>query len=373
MNRLTGELPPWPDDAPVRPSTMRRAACDDALTELETRIGALTADSGLELHGVVRELAEPHAIRNQAIEADARERVAVLARVHSAVAQLRGLPSAEAMIAAAPRQACEACDFDRAVLYRVRGRELIAESLWVKDDPDAAARMLAFSREHPAVLEPRVLEAEMVRRRRVLRGRTLAGDRQVLAELAKAYDTRSYVAAPIMPEGRVIGFIHADHRLKPRQVDDFDRDCLWAFAEGFGLAVERAQLIDRLRAQGRELQRLLQRTEAVVAEYLTAEVELASGDYDDGPTSRATSAIIPITDNTVSRELTRRELEVLELLGAGASNASIATRLSTHTAKSHVKRILRKLGAANRVEAATMWVQAQSRWSPDLGHALRTG
>lgn len=61
------------------------------------------------------------------------------------------MPSAEAIIAAAPRQACEACGFDRAVLYRLRGNELLAESFWVNGDP-LAASPLAFSREHPAEL-----------------------------------------------------------------------------------------------------------------------------------------------------------------------------------------------------------------------------
>jgi DNA-binding CsgD family transcriptional regulator len=164
-----------------------------------------------------------------------------------------------------------------------------------------------------------------------------------------------------MPEGRVIGFIHADHRLKPRRVDDFDRDALWAFAEGFGYAVERARLTDRLRAQGHELRRLLQRTEAVVAEYLDAEVELAAERGDGAGATRAAAALVPEDDDALAGTLSKRELEVLALVGGGASNAQIAARLfiTEETAKSHVKRILRKLGASNRVEAATIWLKAQ--------------
>ena len=41
----------------------------------------------------------------------------------------------------------------------------------------------------------------------------------------------------------------------PRGVDELDRDALWAFAEGFGYAVERMQLLERLRAQGDEVRR----------------------------------------------------------------------------------------------------------------------
>jgi DNA-binding NarL/FixJ family response regulator len=51
--------------------------------------------------------------------------------------------------------------------------------------------------------------------------------------------------------------------------------------------------------------------------------------------------------------LTRRELEVLQLLALGLANKEIAHRLavSEHTAKFHVNAILGKLGAASRTEA----------------------
>jgi DNA-binding NarL/FixJ family response regulator len=53
--------------------------------------------------------------------------------------------------------------------------------------------------------------------------------------------------------------------------------------------------------------------------------------------------------------LTAREVEVIELVSAGATNNEIASALviSESTVKSHVKHILRKLGAANRAEAVS--------------------
>ena len=59
--------------------------------------------------------------------------------------------------------------------------------------------------------------------------------------------------------------------------------------------------------------------------------------------------------------LTSREKEVLQLLAAGASNKAIARQLdvSVHTVKFHVASLLRKLGAASRLEA--------------VGIGLRTG
>jgi DNA-binding NarL/FixJ family response regulator len=55
----------------------------------------------------------------------------------------------------------------------------------------------------------------------------------------------------------------------------------------------------------------------------------------------------------VTRRLTKRELEVLELLGDGLRHDAIARRLfiSPKTVATHVEHILRKLDARNRAEA----------------------
>src|SRR5262249_45446405 len=55
-------------------------------------------------------------------------------------------------------------------------------------------------------------------------------------------------------------------------------------------------------------------------------------------------------------DLTSRELEVLQLIGAGAANKAIAQRLdiSERTARTHVSNILRKLGLHSRTQVA-LW------------------
>ncbi len=52
-----------------------------------------------------------------------------------------------------------------------------------------------------------------------------------------------------------------------------------------------------------------------------------------------------------------REVEVLELASQGMTNPQIARRLelSVHAIKFHLASIYRKLGAANRTEAAVAW------------------
>jgi DNA-binding NarL/FixJ family response regulator len=56
--------------------------------------------------------------------------------------------------------------------------------------------------------------------------------------------------------------------------------------------------------------------------------------------------------------LTPREREVLSLIVVGQSNSAIAARLviSEGTVKSHVKQILRKIGAVNRSEAIARYL-----------------
>ena len=70
--------------------------------------------------------------------------------------------------------------------------------------------------------------------------------------------------------------------------------------------------------------------------------------------SRLMSTMIQGSSTVDVNQLSQRELEVLHLLGAEATNRSIAERLfiSEHTVKIHVHHILDKLNLTNRREAA---------------------
>ena len=59
-------------------------------------------------------------------------------------------------------------------------------------------------------------------------------------------------------------------------------------------------------------------------------------------------------------QLSEREQEVLQLLGTGASNATLAQRLfvTEATVKTHVSRLLTKLGLTNRTQAAIVAYEA---------------
>ena len=292
-------------------------------------------------------------------------RLMAFGRIHEALTRLRGIGATDEMVRRAPAEVAWACEFDRVALYRVEASMMVCEGFFIDGDPERAADLLEFSRANPAPLRDQVLEGEMVRRRRPVVVHDAFNHPSTFKPLVKQYGTHSYVAAPIMPEGRVIGFIHGDKGLRYPEVtdavDDFDRDAIWAFAEGLGFAVERMQLLDRLRAQGQELRSLISQADDVVSAQLAAQVELVAGPLEAGA-ARSAAALFGDVGTPLEAQLTRREREVLELVAQGATNGQIADRLviTEGTAKSHVKRILRKLGASNRVEAASLYLRARS-------------
>lgn len=58
--------------------------------------------------------------------------------------------------------------------------------------------------------------------------------------------------------------------------------------------------------------------------------------------------------------LTPRELEVLQIIASGLTNAEAATRLdlSVHAIKFHLAAIYRRLGVTNRTEAAVTYLRS---------------
>jgi two-component system, NarL family, response regulator LiaR len=65
--------------------------------------------------------------------------------------------------------------------------------------------------------------------------------------------------------------------------------------------------------------------------------------------------------NNVSRPLSPREYEVLRMATQGLTNAEIAVRMevTVHAVKFHLASIYRKLGVANRTEAAVVFLRSK--------------
>jgi LuxR family transcriptional regulator, regulator of acetate metabolism len=295
-------------------------------------------------------------------EARLAQRVAALASVHDALGRLHGITSVSQLIDRVPKEACR-LGFDRAMISRVRGSAWVPEAVYVEGDPGWAQEILRVGRDGPQLLNHSILETEMVRRRGPLLVPDAQTDPRVHPALAAATLARSYVAAPIMPEGRVIGFLHADCYMRRRHVDEFCRDVLWMFAQGVGYAFHGTVLSERLHTLRAMVGRLTFDITKVTDELVDAEVEVARIDRDNVATARSGAAMFVADHSPADSGLTRREIDVLQLMATGETNASIAVRLfiSEGTVKSHVKHILRKLGAANRAEAVCRYLRTQAR------------
>jgi len=283
------------------------------------------------------------------------ERASREAEVASALAALRDVPTAAELLDRACPAVVERCGFERAMLSRTDGRRWLPWKARFARDDDFERRFLAELQRGEILLADAPLEAGVVADRRpaiVLDPQIDPRTHKPVVELGL---TRSYVVAPIAPGGRVVGFLHADHHPSDRVVDEDDRDALWAFAEGFGRLYERAVLTQRLAEQRREVDRAFSAAREAMEQLALDELALVDVEGDPLPAPAPRAA--PAANEAVRALMTAREREVLDLLVRGAPNREIADQLvvSVGTVKTHVKAILRKVGASNRSEVIALY------------------
>jgi DNA-binding CsgD family transcriptional regulator len=306
----------------------------------------------IELHQVQRELIEQRLV----------QRLEALERVRAALGRLRELGPVSEILRHAPAELSESCGLDRVLLSQVKDARLVPSHAYFKDDQDGAERAVEALREQPLVLEYPVIETELMRRRRATIVRHPGTDARGQSPPLPVAEGLSYVAAPLVLESRAIGFFHGAY--VDRHVESLERDAVWAFADGFAQVFERAVLRRRVREQRRQLRQLVTWTDAMAAELSEGAIELEVEVEPAGAAVRP-DAVPPVEPDAsrLGELLTRRELDVLRLMARGDSNKAIATELvvSEGTVKFHVKNILRKLRASNRVEAASRYVQLAGR------------
>jgi DNA-binding CsgD family transcriptional regulator len=185
-------------------------------------------------------------------------------------------------------------------------------------------------------------------------------------ELVAVTKTMAYVAAPVLTWGRPIGLLHADRSTQRPGVCEVDRDVLGLFAEGLGVAFERNLMMERFQAMRRAADEHLRAMNALADDFTLEVMEVA------GPAPATVEDLLNEQDlprhTTTGQDggqlgdLTARETDVLRALAAGKTNAQIALSLfvAEGTVKSHVKHILRKLGAANRTDAVAKYHRLRS-------------
>jgi DNA-binding NarL/FixJ family response regulator len=132
------------------------------------------------------------------------------------------------------------------------------------------------------------------------------------------------------------------------ELDEYVFGALRAGASGFLLKdIEPQALIDAVR--------LVHEGQALLAPKVTR--RLIEAYVDAGPPAAPAA---PVLDAASLTGLTPREREILALVGAGLSNQEIAERLvlSPLTAKTHVSRIMTKLGARDRAQLVVVAYEA---------------
>src|SRR4051812_5581464 len=259
--------------------------------------------------------------------------------VQRALSALWGPTTMPALLEHACVQACAHFGVERAWLARVDGETLVVAAVHVDpaDAADLTRRALIGRRMRIPAGSP---ESEALRRRQA-----------VLVEATS-------IVAPVAVDERTVGLLCVERAWDPPLGED-ERAALSAFAEGLAFAAERVALLERLRAQRRYVTEMAVSAQAVTTELCTAPIDPLSPDTDTMAVMAGNVAVTAAPPGEARPLLSRRERDVMELLAHGATNAAIAERLclSHDTVKTHVRRILRKLRAANRAEAVSRYLR----------------
>jgi DNA-binding CsgD family transcriptional regulator/GAF domain-containing protein len=339
----TGALRAWLTDA--RQAAVRQlAACDQMDGEAGSWLAlALEARDLLVLCG---ELADAG-------------RAAREASVTRALHELRAVGTATDLLDRACDVLVEHCGFERALLSRTDGERWLPWKARFRGDEAFAARFTDELQTRRIDLVDSPLEQSVVSGMRPAIVLDAVGDERTNKPTVELGLTQSYVVAPIIPGGRVVGFFHADHHPSGRVVDEDDRDALWAFAEGFGRLYERAVLIERLAAQRRHVDEAFASARETFA---ATDLDVRLVDVDGDPLGDDGALPAPASNESVRALMTSREREVLDLLVRGMGNREIAEQLvlQVGTVKTHVKSILRKVGATNRAEVIALYVRGNA-------------
>jgi len=244
------------------------------------------------------------------------------------------------------RQACtELCDalgFDRAFLSFVEDDGFVVE----ESDHGLGG---------PTVIRRRGCAAERlcIRLRDTIR--TNEDDVPAAPGYRELLGSEQYLVAPVVAESRVVALLHVS-RCSEGGVSCRDIDVLDTFASAYSLLHERMLNTERVQQQrtsiARAAARLTEEADRIAAAAISLDIEC--GHRVEPPT------IAP--DSALAAALSDRERQVFERLVLGASNAEIADELviTVETVKTHVKRILRKIGAINRSEAIALYMEAKS-------------
>jgi DNA-binding NarL/FixJ family response regulator len=264
---------------------------------------------------------------------------------------LHGAPSLADLFTRASNLARVECGFSRALVVSMEGRRLTADLLRALDDPasDALRRKLLAE---PLTLPPGSVESEFVRLAEGGRGETVEGS----SVLQQRYGLEHLALGAVMPQDEVLALLIVDRARRP--VTFADRAVVQGFAQLLTCSVERLVMRQRIAEFATELRYMTTSASALLSEGIESPITLPI-DLGAGPVFTRAGDLGPQSSEDLRDVFTRRELSIAREIVAGKSNREIAQSLqiSSETVKKYVSRVMRKLGAANRAEAAVRCVR----------------
>jgi DNA-binding CsgD family transcriptional regulator len=289
---------------------------------------------------VVRALCDLQELRVRDAERSVAARARRIDDVDRGLARLRSAGSSGLLVDRVCDELVRSCGLERVLLSRVEDGSWRP---WMVNGVVQTEEWFAAWADRSIPLGEFVLETELLAERRPALVSDVDDPR--VHPIIRAGHSQSYLVAPILAAGDVVGFFHADHGIGGPPCTEAEREVLWAFAEGFAHLYERTTLLERLRDQRERVRETLFVVDFTLQRLHESDVALTRADDEAQPE--------PIGRPGGLAELTAREREVLEVLATGATNQEIAERLvvSLATVKTHVKRVLAKLGVVNRSQA----------------------
>ena len=270
-----------------------------------------------------RVLASLQQLERELVELRYTQRLDAQERVRESLRRLSEAGAPQAVLERVPAELADATGLERVLVSRVDRERIVALARW-EGGARPVAGLPVIGRERPTVEVALALE----------RGALVVDDRND-SPVALALGWRSFVLAAVVLRDETVALLHAAGPPEGPPLGAPHRELVAMFAAGLTAVLERALL-----------EELLRRNRAQVA---GAARFLEGGPAEQRPPAQAAATTDPLTP---------RELEVLELLAAGAANRAIAQRLaiSEGTVKYHVKNILRKLHARSRTGAVARHV-----------------
>lgn len=297
---------------------------------LRTEGPKLPSTSALDGPQVARELLlEVADMRGRLLISVMASRHEMMQRVDQSLQRLRAVDTIEEFAQELPRELVE-LGFVRSLFSWAEGLHWVAESAYSIQGEGESRRLVEAGQQRPYRDIKNLFEHEMIRDRRPILRQNIRKSRRVHPELMKITESESYVASPVIAGKAVVGFVSLDVNATTGSVDVFDRDLIGIHTSGAGLILERLRL-NRCRGSS------LLPSDTSVGAFPVGGLKAQGGEAVE--------------------KLTSREREILHLVAQGMTNAEIGQELciSEGTAKTHVRNLLRKLGASNRTQAAGLY------------------